>query len=130
MHYKNVLLIDDDEDDHEIFLSAIEEINKEVTCVGIADAAKALEQLEAKHLNPEIIFLDLNMPVMSGQEFLIEIKKKSALNHIPVIMFSTSASLPTIMLTRELGAVDFITKPQNYDQLVELLTPYVSIEIK
>lgn len=130
MHYKFILLIDDDEDDHEIFLSAVEEINNEVTCVGITDAARALEQLEAKQLTPEIIFLDLNMPVMSGQDFLIEIKKKSALNHIPIIMYSTSASLSTIMHTKELGAVDFITKPQNYDQLVELLTPYVSIKIK
>ncbi len=128
--YKNLLLIDDDEDDHDIFFSAVREVNKGVICIGIANAAEALQQLETKQLTPEVIFLDLNMPVMSGQEFLAEIKKRPALNHIPVIIFSTSAHLPTIMLTKQLGALDFITKPMKYDQLVEILTPYLSTAIQ
>ena len=130
MPYNNLLLIDDDEDDHEIFFSAVEEVNKGVARIGMTDAAEALQQLEAKLLNPEVIFLDLNMPVMSGQEFLKEIKKRPPLNHIPVIIFSTSSHLPTINLTKELGALDFITKPQTYDELVKVLTPYLSIQIQ
>ncbi|MBA3664624.1 MAG: response regulator [Bacteroidetes bacterium] len=126
--YKNILLIDDDEDDHEIFFSAVADVTDGVTCTGISDATTALQKLKDKELNPEVIFLDLNMPVMSGQEFLIEIKKNQALKHIPVIIYSTSSHLPTIKLTKELGAADFITKPQKYEQLVKILTPYISAE--
>ncbi len=125
MLYKNILLVDDDEDDHEIFLSAITEVNGGIICTGITDPILALQKLEARELNPEVIFLDLNMHVMSGQQFLVEIKKNPALSHIPVIIFSTTSHLPTIELTRELGAFDFITKPQKYDQLVEVLKVFL-----
>ncbi len=68
-----------------------------------------------------MIFLDLNMPVMSGQQFLIEIKKNSQLQNIPIIIFSTSSHIETIRLMKELGAHDFITKPNKYDKLIDVL---------
>ena len=125
MRYKNILLIDDDDDDQEIFLTAVEEVSDSVTCVALSDANKALQKLASKDLRPDVIFLDLNMPIMNGQQFLVEIKKHVALQNIPVIIFSTTSHYPTIQLTKELGATDFITKPARYDELVKILTPYL-----
>jgi CheY-like chemotaxis protein len=126
MSFRNILLIDDDEDDHEIFLTAVQSISSSVTCRALYNAKEALELLKENKLNPEVIFLDLNMPVMNGQQFLTEIKKDKELKNIPVIIFSTSSHQPTIELMKELGAHDFITKPERYDSLIALLTPIIS----
>jgi CheY-like chemotaxis protein len=119
--YKNLLLIDDDEDDHEIFLTATAEVSPGIRCVAMFDAAEALHKLLAQALRPEVIFLDLNMPGMNGQQFLTEIKKDAELRSLPVIIFSTSSQPHTIETMKALGAHDFITKPALYDELVNVL---------
>lgn len=123
MAYQNILLIDDDEDDQEIFLEAVAEISGDIRCTAVSDASKTLRRLLDNELQPDVIFLDLNMPVMSGQEFLTEIKQHPELRDIPVIIFSTSSQASTIAQTKELGASDFITKPGAYNELVKILTP-------
>jgi len=63
------------------------------------------------------------MPVMSGQEFLMRIKNIDHLKKLPVIVFSTSSNASTITATKELGAFDFITKPNRFDTLIDILKP-------
>src|ERR1700744_93560 len=70
MQYSRVLLIDDDEDDQELFLQAIKEIASSIECITLDDARSALTQLENRSLTADLIFLDLNMPIMTGQQFL------------------------------------------------------------
>ncbi len=122
MKYKSLLLVDDDEDDEEIFRSALKQIPNSIHCEAYQDASEALEALRTKHNFPDLIFLDLNMPVMNGQEFLVEIKRNEILKAIPVIVYSTSSHKPTIDLMKDLGAIDFITKPNNHKDLVKALT--------
>ncbi len=124
MIYNSILLIDDDEDDQNFFLKAMGRINSEVKCEVQSDATIALERLENKEIVPELIFLDLNMPIMNGQQFLEEIKKRTHIKDIPIIICSTSNNSSTILLTKELGAYDFITKPDKIDSLVYLLKPF------
>lgn len=121
MQYQNILLIDDDIDDQDIFATALEEISSDLVFNALTDASVALEKLETKELDPDVIFLDLNMPVMTGEQFLSKIKTKERLNRIPVIIFSTSSHIETIKRTMELGACDFITKPNKFDELVSIL---------
>lgn len=125
MPYCNILLIDDDDDDQEIFLTAVEEVSCTVKCTAFSAATEALQKLASGAITPDVIFLDMNMPVMNGQQFLSEIKKDRSLKHIPVIIFTTSTHIPTIQLTKELGAAEFITKPARYDELVNILTPLI-----
>ncbi|MCW3071296.1 MAG: response regulator receiver protein [Bacteroidetes bacterium] len=125
MGYLNIMLIDDDEDDQEIFLAALDQISTSVHCTAFSAAREALKKLIAGEINPEVIFLDLNMPVMNGQQFLLEIKKTEGLRNIPVIIFSTSSHAGTIELTKELGAYDFITKPNNFEGLINILKPII-----
>lgn len=125
MAYSNILLIDDDEDDQELFLSAVSQISTAVACTALADATQALSKLTSEELKPQAIFLDLNMPVMDGEQFLMEIKKHPNTSDIPVIMFSTSSQPASIQRTRSLGASDYIVKPDNYATLVKILSQYV-----
>lgn len=104
------LLIDDDKDDQEIFLLALEGTGLPIHCGVSASATAALELLEEARVLPDLIFLDMNMPRMSGKEFLVMIKQDSRLSHIPVVMCSTSADEKDIRECRSLGAADYIIK--------------------
>lgn len=121
MTYRNILLIDDDADDQEIFLSAVEMIVDKVNCITFSNAKEALKKLTKQELAAELIFLDLNMPVMTGQQFLAEFKKLDMFSQVPVIVLSTTSNKATIQHARELGASDFITKPDKFNELVTKL---------
>ncbi len=125
MKYRSILHIDDDIEDQEIFNSALSIVSDELQCISLTSAKDALQKLEANELKPDVIFLDLNMPIMSGQEFLVKIKNINHLNHIPVIIFSTSSNPSTIAATKEMGAFGFITKPSRFDELVNILKPLI-----
>lgn len=125
MQYESILLIDDDIDDQEIFNIALSEVSNSLQCTCLTSAKEALHKLNHNELTADLIFLDLNMPMMSGQEFLKEIKNIDHLKSIPVIIFSTSSNASTIADTKELGAIDFITKPNRFDLLVDILKPII-----
>jgi CheY-like chemotaxis protein len=61
------------------------------------------------------------MPIMSGQQFLIEIKKENELKNIPVIILSTSSHTSAIQQAKALGAKDFFSKPDKFEDLIFLL---------
>jgi len=121
MRYKNLLLIDDDEDDQELFIEAAKEISGDIKITVVPDAATALAKLVNKSVSADVIFSDLNMPRMTGQQFLLEIKKHPGLKDIPVIIFSTSSHTHTIQLVKDFGAFDFIAKPGLFNELVSTL---------
>jgi CheY-like chemotaxis protein len=121
MPYHNILLIDDDEDDQEIFLTALGAVSGSIVCTTISSAREALQKLTGKMVTADLIFLDLNMPIMNGQQFLTEIKKNDALKDIPVIVFSTSSHSGMARDAKDLGAHDFITKPDKFNDLVNIL---------
>lgn len=121
MSYQNILLIDDDEDDLEIFQAALQSVTSSIKCTTFDKASEAITKLSSKAITPDLIFLDLNMPVISGQEFLMKIKNEQVLRDIPVIVFSTSSSPSTAREVKNLGAHDFITKPDNFDELKKML---------
>ena len=122
MRYKTVLLIDDDVDDREIFEAALRKTALPVQCTALDNGIKALEMLRNRQISPQLIFLDLNMPIMNGQQFLVEIKSDELLKHIPIVILSTSSHKSTIELTKELGAMDFFSKPDNFEELTGLLS--------
>lgn len=126
MAYKKILVIDDDTDDQEIFLTAMASVSGEVECSTASSGIEALARLSEGKLTTDLIFLDLNMPIMSGQQFLQEIKKRNDLAHIPVIIFTTSSHWQTIQMTKDLGAADFITKPGKFSELVNLLSNIIN----
>lgn len=123
---KHIMLVDDDEDDRDFFLSVLESIEGAPKCETAPNGLSALQQLHKEGDLPGIIFLDLNMPVMNGKQFLAEAKKHKPLKDIPVIILSTSSDQTTMADTANLGAAGFITKPNKLSlleaRLREILT--------
>ena len=116
------LLIDDDADDREIFSMALSEANPGVECVMASSGFDALEKLKPVAFVPDFIFLDLNMPGMTGRECLKEIRKMDRLDNTPVIVYSTSSVHRDVQETRKMGANDYISKPTSISELTALLT--------
>jgi len=116
------LLIDDDQDDQEIFSMALEDINSSIQCIMASNGIAALEKLNAKKpLIPDYIFIDVNMPKMNGIECLREIQKLEHLKDAEVFMYSTSSDEQMMEKSKALGAKDFIVKPPGLTLLTEKL---------
>jgi CheY-like chemotaxis protein len=119
------LLIDDDLDDQEIFLLALQDIDSPVKCVVANNGFHALEIL---HQNtsfvPDYIFIDLNMPRMNGKQCVKELKKIEHISHVPVVMYSTSSSQNDVEESKKLGASYFITKPTSIYTLTKTLAEF------
>lgn len=124
--YMNVFLVDDDEDDQELFTSALQELSNTVTCTTYSNGLLAFDALQ--NIIPDAIFLDWNMPVMNGEEFLIAVKKQENLKDIPIIIVSTASDDKTISYSKTLGAKAFVTKPNKYSDLIILLKPFIYID--
>jgi DNA-binding NtrC family response regulator len=113
-----IFLIDDDPDDKEIFIAAINEIDPSVKCHTASNGREALEKLMANEVNADLVLLDLNMPLMNGKEFLAEIGIRGLLSNVPVVVFTTSSDPLTLLEVKKLGAAEFYTKPGNYEKLL------------
>lgn len=120
---KRFLLVDDDKDDTFLFGEVLAEVDPAIQFVTAGDGQEALEQLvvDEKPL-PDLIFMDLNMPRMDGKQCLFEIKQHEKLQHIPVMMYTTSSHSTDIEQSMQLGAVCFITKPSDFKELKNILS--------
>ncbi|MBC7554398.1 MAG: response regulator [Taibaiella sp.] len=114
----SILVVDDDADDREVFGDVMQEIDPAINCIFAANGEDALNVLgECRNKLPAYIFLDLNMPRMNGRQCLEAMKNIDAFRDIPVIILSTSSMEKEIRETLALGAVGFITKPNNLSDL-------------
>ncbi len=114
---KTFMIVDDDSDDCSFFCEAVTEIDAGVQCVVAVNGEDALLKLREMNTLPDFLFLDLNMPRMSGRQCLTELKKDLRLKDIPVIIFTTSSSQRDIDDTKKLGASYFLTKPSDFHSL-------------
>lgn len=116
-----LLLVDDDPDDQEFFKLALQSIREEITFATAGNGQEALDLLRTQSCMPDLIFLDMNMPLMNGLTFLEKIKATTDLRHIPVIIYTTSDEKQEKNLATALGAADFVTKPTRFNDLCQLL---------
>ena len=107
-------MIDDDTDDQEIFLSVLEGIDPTVNCITASNGQEAIQKLTDGSRRPDLIFLDLNMPLMNGKQFLKACNLIDDCKKIPVIILTTSSDKKSMEETLQLGARDYITKPDKY----------------
>ena len=126
----NCFLIDDDQDDQEIFAMAVKDINESIHCYFADDGVKALEKLKNSDFLPDCIFIDINMPRMNGIECLEQIKNIGRLRPVPICMYSTSADPYIVTRSKELGAQDFIVKPASISVLTKLLGRFINSNIQ
>ncbi len=109
--HKNIFLVDDDKDDQLFFVDAIMEINNKIKYTIANDGREALDTLINSEILPDLIFMDINMPVMNGIECLGHLKNGGRFHDIPVIVLSTASHEEANAY--QSGASVFITKPAN-----------------
>ena len=110
-------MIDDDEDDREIFRDAIVKCNAEIDVLFAKDGVEALNLLKSSWIQPDAIFLDYNMPRMNGIECLKELKADKSTKEIPVVMYTTSGDQAQEKYILELGADYYMRKTNSFEQL-------------
>lgn len=112
-----VLVVEDDHDVRVAIRNALED--EGYTVLSVADGRRALELLDSiAALPPNLILLDLMLPVMDGWEFATRLRAKTRLHSIPVAIISAFDELPPP------GIVAFLKKPLNFDALLQLTARY------
>jgi len=76
---------------------------------------------------PDLVILDVMMPVMGGIEVLRKLKDDESTNTIPVIMLSAKGQEKDIAVGLECGADDYITKPFGFSDLVDRINKALSL---
>jgi CheY-like chemotaxis protein len=129
-----VLLIEDNLIEIMKMKRTISLLKLEHTMQEAKNGEEALEILEDKSKFPDIILLDLNMPKMSGIEFLTIIKDSDELKHIPIIILTTSDNQKDLLECYRIGISGYVLKPLKYDDYVKkietVLNYWSVIELK
>jgi CheY-like chemotaxis protein len=119
---RDILVIDDDQDDVSLFQEALYEVDPLVNFHSAKGGLKALDFLLGKStIIPDVIFLDINMPGMNGWRCLTELKSTPRLTQIPIIMLSTTATKKDEEKASGLGAIGIYQKPERFEELIHLL---------
>jgi DNA-binding response OmpR family regulator len=117
---RTIIIVDDDADDRQFFLEALQEIDGTINCICVKNAPQVLELLsKGDAIIPDYIFLDLNMPRINGNQCLIQLRKMKKLDKVPVIIFSTTKRDEEAANVLKSGASLFLTKPARFADLVK-----------
>ena len=123
-----VYLIDDDEDEFLLFQQAIAELNINVEMKYINNCGEMLELLDKGDI-PDLLFLDLNMPMISGRECVKKIREKLK-DRLSIVIYSTSKYQPDVDGTHQDGANLYVIKPNSFEGLMQTLKGVFSIDWK
>lgn len=106
-------------DDEPIMMELVEAFLEEEgyrNFIQVEHSTQAMETLQQN--KPDVLLLDLNMPVVSGFDILQEIRSNPVLQHIPVIVLTSSSDAASKLKALELGATDFLAKPVDASELI------------
>lgn len=121
-----ILLVEDSRGDVRLTREAFREANLAVRLHVASDGVEAMSflRLEGPHTDaprPDLILLDLNLPRMDGREVLSRIKGSQSLKTIPTIILTTSVAEADILLSYELQANAYLSKPVQLDKFENLV---------
>lgn len=121
-----IMLVEDNRGDAMLAARAFRqaEIDNNLTVAETGEKALAMLRREGEYAAmrlPDLILLDLNLPMMSGKDVLVAIKSDDALRHIPVIILSSSSAPPDISGSYGLHANAYIVKPLNLENFSDVV---------
>jgi CheY-like chemotaxis protein len=114
-----ILIVDDDVEDHMMLEEYFKEVgisNKVTFLINGQLALQYLESIEDPSQLPKLLVLDLNMPILTGSQVLLQIKQTPRLKNIPVIIFSTSVNENEKRKCLSCGALEYLVKPITWEE--------------
>jgi CheY-like chemotaxis protein len=129
----SVIITDDDLDDQEFLMTAIKQLDPNATIRTANDGLQLLDMLlkrnEFQHTDqplPDLIILDLNMPIIDGYDVLKQIKANDELKHIPIFILTTSTTEYDCTKSIAYGAKAFYSKPMVSSDLLTIVKTILS----
>ena len=115
---KNIWLAEDDKDDCDIFTDVVQQLLPLANVTVFHNGEAVLNQLTAAN-KPDMLFLDINMPIKDGIECLLEIRAIRDFSRLPIVIFSSSKAPQFIDKAYGYGANLYYTKPASFTQMIE-----------
>lgn len=126
-HPKTIFYLDDDSDDLYFFKNAASSLGHKIMVFHCGD--EMLKTLRASSEKPQIIFLDVQMPILNGEEILNILKKSHLYKQIPVVMISSFYPKKLVRKLMEAGA-DYLIKKGSVSDLKNTLENILQIAFK
>ena len=125
-----ILLVEDNPGDVRLTEEALKEADINTRLISVVDGEEALSYLKRQAeysgaRQPDLIFLDLNLPRRNGLEVLEEIKSDEELKYIPVVIITSSEAEHDIVKSYDLHANCYITKPVDFDEFSNVIQSIV-----
>ena len=120
MSKKKILVVDDTDWNRELLVQLLEEDYEILQAIDGAEGVKMTE--EAK---PDLILMDLGMPIMDGWEATRKIKANDALKHIPIIAVTSHAMVGDEIDARKAGCDDYLSKPIDDEALLKKIKKFL-----
>jgi CheY-like chemotaxis protein len=117
----SVYIADDDSDDVYFVRSAFDQVGLDVKLEHFMNGRELMEALQLQKDLPNLVFLDLNMPVMDGKEALRLIRGDNRLHDIPVVILSTSSQKNEQENCMTCGAAGYFVKPFSFNRYLEIV---------
>jgi CheY-like chemotaxis protein len=122
---RHILYVEDDCDDQHIMQEVLAELRPNIK-VDCTDDGNNLLELLAKQ-RPDLLFLDLVMPIRNGLDCLVEIRKRPEFQKLPVVVYSAAVNPRDIQVAYEMGANLFLIKSHSYRGLSASLTALLNL---
>ncbi len=115
--FKNIWLADDDIDDCEVFEDVIKQILPTASVTIISNGEELMKVLTPAN-SPDILFLDINMPLKDGLSCLVEIRAQRHFSKLPIVIFSSANQEKVVDQSYDYGANLYYSKPSSFSQLI------------
>jgi CheY-like chemotaxis protein len=116
----HVLLADDDSDDCFLFDEALSLAAVPAQFTRVDDGKRLMEYLENERV-PDVLFLDINMPIVNGIECLKEIRANKRFKNLPIVIYSTTNYSANIDACFKAGANLYVIKPSSFDEIIKMI---------
>lgn len=117
-----VYLVDDDEDDRNFFEEALSEISLNTEIHSFSNGVDLMAHLLGiSEKLPDVLFVDLNMPLMNGEECIEDVRSEQQFNDIPIVVYSTVCDEVQLQKLKSIGANGYLPKPNTFAGLKQKL---------
>ena len=118
---KKILVVDDEPDILKVITFRVKKLEYEV--VTATNGQEALDLIQKEE--PDLILLDIELPVMNGYEVCQRVKTNEKLKHIPIIFLSANSASKIAERAKEFNADDYLIKPFDFEELSKKIKKFI-----